>query len=392
MILPHNLHYFTKTVNKEVKEVYWFASIYALALALTFIFEPIYLFQAGFDAMHILLFYLMVYLGYSVFVFLAAPIISKIGYKHSILISTFAYIIYWWLLFQTANHMSLFFVAPFFYSLQKSFFWPAYNSDISMASIKVQRGREVGVLLSLVEVISIIGPFLGGFISAAFGFSTLFFIAGVLLVSATYPLFKSPDIYLKHKFEFKNFVEIFKKYRMNFLGYWGYAEDLMLMSLWPLMIFAMVTKVIWVGLISTFASVISSVLMLYIGKLTDRFDKHRIIKFTSVIYGLTWVFRFLAQGVVGVLGFDILTKTGKALVNVPVVSLTYEIAGSGTPNHAIAYSVFYEFSLSVGKIITCLVGITILGFTDNVYWVFVFVGILTTFYSLLRNKAVKANI
>ncbi len=389
MILHHTLHYFSRTVNREVKEVYWFSSIYALAVALIFIFEPIYLYKAGFDVIHILLFYLLVYFGYSTFIFLAAPISSRIGYKHSILISTFFYVAYWTILFNIARFPELFFVAPFLYSLQKSFFWPPYDSDIALASAKVQRGREIGVLFSLVEIFSIVGPFLGGFISAAFGFKALFILAGTLLVSSTYPLFSTPDIYPKHEFEFKNFVDIFNRYKQNFLGYWGYAEDLMIMSIWPIVIFLTVTNVIWVGTVSTFASVVSSVLMLYIGRLTDKTDKLKIIKVVSRLYGLTWIFRFLAQGLAGILGFDILTKTGRASVSVPVVSLTYEIAGSGNANHAIAYSVFYEFSIAVGNSITCLVGITLLSFTDNIYLVFAFAGIMTMLFGLLRKKQTK---
>lgn len=383
-MIPQHFHYFSKNINTEVKEVYWFAAINALALALTYIFEPIYLFQLGHSVIKIMWFYAMVYAFYCLFVFFAAKITSRIGYKHSILIASLMLVLYWIVLYQIKYVPNLFYIAPMLFALQKSFFWPPYNSDIALNSQKKQRGREVGFLLSVIEVCSIAGPLLGGLISYTFGYKALFATAAILLVGAVYPLFRTPDIYAQHKFEFINLVKIFNKYKINFIGYWGYAEDLLLMSLWPLFIFSAVPFVIGVGGIATFAGITAAVLMLYIGKVTDRLEKHKVIRLTSFIYGLTWVFRFLAQNIPSIMLFDVLTKTGKAAVNVPMVSLTYDLAGRKNADHAIAYSVFYEFSLSVGKIVTALLAILILSYTNNFYLVFAAVGFMTMLYGLLK--------
>jgi MFS family permease len=384
MILHHNFHYFTKDVNREVKEVYWFAAINALALSLTYIFEPIYLFNLGYSVIDILWFYVQVYIWYAILVFPAAKLAGRIGYKHSILLSSAMYVGYWVVLYQISNVSALFFVAPILFALQKSLFWPAYNSDIALNSQKQQRGRVVGVLLSVIEGVSIIGPLLGGIISSQFGFATLFSAAAILMVAASYPLFRSPDIYTKHRFKFANFIKIFKKHKSNFFGYWGYAEDLMLMSLWPLLIFVAVPTFMGVGGIATFASLSASVLMLWIGRLTDKASKHQLIRFASAIYGLTWIFRFLGRTIPSLMFFDVLTKTAKASVNVPMLSLTFELAGSKDADHAIAYAVFYEFAIAVAKILMALAGIAILFTTGNVYLVFALAGVMTLFYGFLK--------
>src|SRR6185503_7011895 len=98
---------------------------------------------------------------------------------------------------------------------------------------------------------------LGGFISFQFGFPILFGVSAFLMLISVYPLTASPEIYAKHTFRFKNFWDIVKKYPYNFFGYWGYAEDLMLMSLWPLYVFFAVPQVFSVGIIITFASLIA---------------------------------------------------------------------------------------------------------------------------------------
>ncbi len=383
-MIPHHIHYFTRHLDREVKEVYFFAGINSLAIALTYIFEPIYLFQLGYSLPWIMWFYVQVYAWYSVVMFFAAIVAGKIGYKHSIFISSLMYIAYWLTLYNIKDMPELFFVAPFLFALQKSFFWPAYNADVAMGSKKQQRGREVGVLLSVIEVCAIVGPFLGGLISSTLGFNALFISSSTLLILAVYPLFKSPDIYEDHKFEFKNFKEIFNKYPSNFWGYWGYAEDLMLTNLWPLFIFLTIPYFLGVGIVATFAGLSAAMLMLYIGRLVDTANKMAWIKKASIAYGFTWVFRFLAIGVPFVLIFDVMTKTLKALINVPMLSLTYDLAGGKSANHAIAYAVFYEFSLSIAKIFMSLAAIIILGLTGNIYLVFVLAGVLTMFYSLLK--------
>ena len=161
----------------------------------------------------------------------------------------------------------------------------------------------------------------------------------------------------------------------------------MLMSLWPIYMYIVVGDFENLGLLSTIATIVGTVIMLYVGTLIDKQGgRHTIIMESSVVYGITWILRFLAQGVALVLGFDILTKAAKNIINVPMNSLTYENAAVDGEN-GMAYSVFFEFSLAVGKIITALASIVILTYTNDIFLVFAFVGILTLFYGLLRKHA-----
>lgn len=382
--IKHWPHYFTYRLNHEVREIYWHGILNSIALSLVFIFEPIYLYSLGYSLTNIMWFYAMVYFWYSVLISFGAKFASNYGYKHSIFISNIFYVAYWLALSLLRASPVLFFVAPILFALQKSWFWPAYDADIALSSVKKQRGREVGVLFSLIQISFIAGPFLGGFISGKFGFTTLFIIASILMLFSAYPLFGSPEVYSRHRFRLKNLFEIIRSRTGNFFGYWGYAEDLMLMSLWPIYIFITVPNFFSVGLISTIATVIGTMLMLYAGRLTDRVDKRKIIRLSSVFYGLTWFVRFLGSGIGSVLALDAITKAGKDILSVPMTALTYERAGEKKADYAIAYSVFYEFSLSVGKILTALAAIAILSSGGSIFAVFAVVGVLTMFYGLLK--------
>jgi len=331
-------------------------------------------------------FYCLVYVGYALLVFPGTKIVSWIGYKHGILWSNIFYIGYWILLYQVKFNPSLFLIAPFLFALQKSFMWPAYHADIAINSVHEQRGREVGALFSLIQIASIVAPFLGGVISAFLGFKALFIISSLLMLLSVYPLFRSPEIYTKHSFRFKNFWQILRRYPQNFFGYWGYAEDLMLMTLWPIYIFLAVPALLDVGFLVTFASLIAIVIMLYLGRLLDHKKRSRLLQSASVGYGLTWFFRQFAVGLPAVFAFDTLTRIGKAMVNVPMMTLTYRIAGTSTADHAIAYAVFTEFSLSIGKIFTAIGTMWILAATGSIYYAFIFAGAISMFYAFLRER------
>lgn len=384
-------HYFSKTPGREIEEVYGHSVLNSLALNLVFIFEPIYLYTLGYSLVQIMWFYVYVYAAYLLIISFGAKFASRFGYKHSIFVSNVFYIAYWVLLFSISNNPALFYIAPVFFALQKSFFWPAFDADTALGSAKAQRGRETSVLFSLMQIGVFVGPLLGGFVSEQFGFLVLFITASILMLFSAYPLFLSPDIYSKHEFTLKALWQVFRKYPRNFFAYWGYAEDLMLMSLWPIYMFMIIPDYFNLGLVSTIAAVIGTMLMLYIGRLADHGKKHDLLLNSSIFYGSTWIFRWLAVDLPGVLTFDALTKAGKDFLNVPLVSLTYERAAerdsaSSADGHdfAIAYSVMYEMGVITTKILTALAAILILTYTGNIFLVFALAGVMTMLYGLLK--------
>jgi MFS family permease len=378
------MHYFSHKVNREVKEIYWNTVFFNLAINLTFIFEPIFLYNLGYSISQILFFFVLVYSAYALLVVPVTKITSHIGYKHAILISSIVYVVYWIVFFQISHYSFLFFFAPILFALQKSFFWPSYNADAAINSQKEQRGREVGVLFSLMQLSTILGPILGGLLTYKFGFGVMFSVASFFILISVYPLFRSPEIYTKHRFHFKNLLSIWRQYPVNFFAYWGYAEDLMVQSLWPVFMFLVIPQLFSLGLITTVASLIAVMVMLYLGRLMDQQKKLELLAPASVFYGLTWLFRFFATSLGWVIGFDVLTKLGKATSNLALYEKTFEISGTRGPDHAIAYMVFYEFSLSVGKVFTALLGIWILSITGSITDVFLLVGVLTMLYALLK--------
>ncbi|MBX4204763.1 MAG: MFS transporter [Candidatus Doudnabacteria bacterium] len=387
--IPHP-HYFSYKPNREVKQIYWFTMLNGFGLSLAYIFEPIYLYHLGFNLVSLMWFYVQVYCWYCVLMMLGAKFAHRFGLKHSILLGNCFYLLYWIGLFLIGNHPWLFIATPILFAIQKSFLWPAFNTLTSLASNRSERGRQVGMIMVLVDLAYIVGPFLGGIISQSFGFYYLFLAAGTMMILSSIPLFFTSEVKFSGSFRVRQLLYFVTQNPRNFFGYFGYAEDLMLMSLWPVLMYIILGQLFGVGLITTFASLVACVLMLYIGRLADHTDKSKLTGEVSFFYALTWFFRFTAINAVSVLIFDTMTKIGKGLINIPLVSLTFETARQRDKAFTLVYSTFVEFSLSMGKIVTALASIIILKLTHNIYLVFVFAGVLTLFYALLTTK-IKAN-
>ena len=388
MSIHHKHHplYFSHQMNQEVNEVFWQSALYSLAQSFIVIFEPIYLFGLGFSLIEILFFYAFVYTWYIVLAGFGAKLASHVGFKHSILLSNIAFVVYWIALFSIAQYHFLFYIAPVFFAIQKSLFWPAYDADIALAAKKDkdQEGREVGALKSVMVLAFVVGPVIGGFVSEAFGFFSLFVLASLVMLFSAYPLFRTKDLYSEHEFSFKMLLKIFSEHKQNFFAYWGYAEDLMVMSLWPVFMFIVIADVSNVGVVATIAALVSAAIMLYAGRLTDKIDKRKIVRISAIITSVLWIFRFFGRTLVGVLTFDILTKSSRSVLGIPLVTISYQHAAKKGTDYAIAYGVFYEVSLSVGKVLMALVGITILYFTGSVFLVFAFAGLMTLLYTLIK--------
>ena len=162
------------------------------------------------------------------------------------------------------------------------------------------------------------------------------------------------------------------------------AEDLMLMTLWPIFVYVTLQGIFGLGLATTVASIVATVIMLYVGKLLDRKSKSEMLQLSAVFYGLTWLFRFAGTKIWSIVALDSLGRTGKGMTAVSMSALTLELAGRKGADAAIAYSVFYEFSLSIGKIVTAFTAIAILIWGGELNHVFILTGILTMCYGLLR--------
>ncbi|MBT6690950.1 MFS transporter [Candidatus Parcubacteria bacterium] len=383
--LPHHM-------KRQVKELFISTTLVNLALALVMIFEPIYLYQIGYSLQKIMFFYLIAYFLYFILMPLGGKFARRKGYEIGMLIGTFLFIAYYTGLFLIGQHDWLFYVAPIFLALQKTFYWPAYHADFARFSDATEEGREVSAMNVASSLVYIVGPAAAGFIIFTWGYGTLFVIASILFVGSNISTLATKEKFTPRDFSYKKvYSNLFsKKNRSDFFAYLGYGEELILMVVWPVFISIIIIDVFNLGLIVALATLITTLVTLYIGKLSDSRNKRKILSLGSTFYSLAWFIRIFITNTVGVFFVDTMSKLGKNTISIPLMAITYEKAKDvrqSERSHIMNSIVFFEMSLVAGKLVAILaIYLAMFFITDEVFafkLTFILAGSMSLLYMLL---------
>ena len=374
--------YLSHHLRREIKEMYWFKAIADLASAAILLFEPIFLITVlNYSLSQVLYFFLAVYVIYLFIMPIGAKIAARKGYEHTIFYSSFALIAYWGLLFASNPDNYFIYFAPVALAIQKTLFWPAFHSDMARFSSGDQRGRENSGLYALIALVFIVGPLMGGFVLNEFGFKWLFLAVSILTLGANIPLFTTLEQFTPKPYNFSDTWNYYRQYPKQMIGYWGFGEELTQLVIWPIFIFLTVPDYFKFGTIISISTLIATVIMLYVGILTDQSNKRLLIRYLSVFNGIFWLIRSFFPTATGVLATNTMGTISKHSLIVPVTSLTYDRANE---THIMPYVVFFEQNLVIGKILIILALLILLTFTANWAYVFLISAIFSLLFSNLK--------
>ncbi len=373
-------------MKRQVKELFASTILVNLALSMVMIFEPIYLYKIGYSLQKIMLFYLITYLIYFLIMPLGGKFARKKGYELGMLLGTILFSLFYIGLFFIEQYPFLFYLVPFILALQKTFYWPAYHADFARFSDDSEEGREIGGLTMAVSLVYIIGPALAGFIILQWGFGALFTFATIIFLASNIPTLITKEEFAIKDFSYKDAYLrlISKKNRKSFIAYLGFGEELIVLVVWPVFISIIITDIFDLGLIITLATLITSIITLYIGRITDSRNKKSILSLGASFYSLAWFIRIFIINQLGVFFVDTLSRLSKNVIAVPLTAITYERAKSRSIMKTV---LFFEMSLVVGKLIALLLIYTSLFFiTDEIFafkLTFILAGGMSLLYLLI---------
>lgn len=375
-------NYLSHHLKREIKEMYWSKAISDFAVAAVMLFEPIFLYTVlDFSLSEVLWFFMATYLLYLFFMPFGAKLASVKGYEHSILYSSFFLVVYWALLFASQDYPFWIYLTPVVLAIQKSLYWPAFHADMARFSSADQRGRENSGLYALISIIFIMGPFIGGFILENLGFAALFFLVTFLTLFSNVPLFTTIEKFKPKVYQYRDTWKFFKTRPIQAIGHWGFGEELTQLVIWPIFLYNTVPDFFKFGVIIGLSTLVATIVMLYIGILTDTRGKIMLIRFLSLFNGLFWIIRPLFPSIAGVISTNTLGTISKNSLVVPITSLTYDDANK---THIMPYSVFFEQNLVIGKILIMAILLVVLNFTSNFFPIFLITGMFSFLFALLR--------
>lgn len=381
-----------QSVKRQVKELYISTTMVNFALAMVMFWEPIYLYQIGYSLQKIMLFYLVTYVGYILVIPLGAKFAKKYGYETSLLVGTSLYAFFYIALYLIKDYPSLFYIAALIYTWQKTFYWPAYHANFARFSDAREEGREVSAMTVATSLVYIVGPALAGLIISTLGYAVLFVVVSIIFFASNIPHLLTKEEFTPSQFSYGHvYRQLFSRQnRKSLLAYLGFGEEFVVLVIWPIFISIIITNVFDTGLIVALATLVTSIITLYIGRLSDKSVKHRVLALGSAFYSLAWFIRIFVVNATGIFFLDTFSRLGKNTIAVPLTTITYERAKSlksDQHHHIMSNVVFFETSLVLGKLLAiiliyCLlffIGQDILAFNIT----FVLAGAMTLLYMLL---------
>ncbi|MBU1039045.1 MFS transporter [Patescibacteria group bacterium] len=355
---------FPKRLARQVKELYLATILQSLALAMIIIFEPIYLWQQGLGLKGILIFYLAVYVLYVLIMPLGAKLANRFGYETSIALSTVSQAIYLLTLFLSAWSWWWLVITVVAYAGQKSLYWPAYHADFAHNSDSAEQGKELSGLSVCIALVYVLGPLLAGLLLTFFSWLWLFIIGSFILLLSNWPLLRTKEIFKPTDFSYwDTYKQVFGRQNWRrLLAYIGFGEELIVMVLWPVFIAVVLVNYAEIGAVVAASTLVMALVTLYIGKLSDEQDAGKVLRLSVLVYFLSWLGRLATRLPFSVFVVDAWSRVSKNAVIIPLMSITYR---RSKLTSVMAGGVFFEMSLSVGKIVAALILLAIFSFGES---------------------------
>ena len=361
---PH--HYFDYLLKRDVSKFYIAMSIRNLALGMVVLFEPIYLYLYFDKSLPLtLVFFAIIYGAYGVLAPFGGRIMARIGPTKSILVSLFFYFGYFLSLF-------LFPVSFWFVPLSVLFiifglllFWPAFHTDFARFSSKESRGKDVGKLNVMRLLPMIVSPILGGWILVLFGYPVLFAVVLVVLLTSIIPLLYAKETHEVYIDSYKGaWKRAWKKENIKTsIAFISNGLEVIIVSIfWPLFLFSLAVTFESMGAIASFSLVISSLFMLYIGRVSDTTERPWLLNVGALWTSISWIIKYFIATTFDAFLAHTLYRLSRSAAAVPFQTFFYEKAAE-KGEEADEFIVNREIIINVTRFI-------FLGLAALVFWVF----------------------
>lgn len=362
---------FPSHLARELKELYTTAAFLSFANSSFVLFEPIYLYTLGYPLWGIMAYYCAVYVGYFFTIPLGGRFVKRYGFEHGMMLGSLFQILYYLSLYCVSLSPWFLPVAVAMYILQKTFFWPGYHSDFAMFGHTGERGREISNLAILDSLVVIVGPVFGGLIIGIFGFPVLFLIVSVIVLLSNIPIMMTRETFTPSEMKYwDSFKELCKKENRPYtLGNLGYGEELIVLTVWPVFIYTILGSAAAVGSTVAAATLVSGLIVLYVGKAIDGTHKKSVLRLGVLFYVLAWLFRLMVGTISGVFLVDFFARTSKQILSLPILAGLYDHAIRTT--HVVRAIIAFEMSLVIGKILASG-GLLVVFFLFGEQWRFAF--------------------
>jgi len=382
--MPHTISHtpeflMTYLRDRELNELYVSVFLKTLAQSLITVFIPVYLVILGFTIFDVSLYYLIYFMIFAAVMPFAMLLHSRFGIKKTLALGTFILIFYYYLLGSLESGSSYYLIAVVF-GISSAVYYSAFHVEFAKFTKKGKEASEFSVLMIVAILAGVLGPLMGSLIITEISFIFLFKLVAVILFISIIPLFYTKDFTIPfEKYSIKGIVESDTKEKA--IGYW-IAGILVIVSLyfWPLFIYLTLNNVVSLGIIVSFTSLLTVLIIAYIGRLTDK-DKKSVLKVGVILHAPSWLFRIFLLSPVGIFFINFYGSITSCMIDIPFNKMVYSRAKKS--KNILNYFLFREFNLMIGRVAI----LAFVMFVQSFVWMFVICFFATFVYLvLLREK------
>jgi hypothetical protein len=251
-------------------------------------------------------------------------------------------------------------------ALANGLYYSAFRASFSYNCNKSLAGRQVTRLNSLMNVLSILAPMIGGVVAAVLGVSAIYLIAAGMFVVAFLVLMMGGWSEPPPRFDLRRIPGggALRDYWSNgFYSFSGVADLLV----WPILISIIVPGYAGIGALGSALVLISVVLSLWVGKVEDKRGERVFTLAGSILTTIYSAARVLATSVVHLVGLGVVSSLGGALLSSSYESRYYK-------NVDLKNGLEYLFAMEIANSLSWLIYFPILlvvsyfvSFTDLLY-------------------------
>lgn len=353
------------------------------------VFIPVYLLSIGYSLSMVMFWYITQDVVFVLCSFFSVYFSNKFGLVHSFHVRFIFLISELMLMVYLPQHSQLFYFIPFVIGLEMAFFWIPLNILLVRNTKDSSMGQSISRLTAYPKIFTMFCPVLGGYIAVHLGFNVLFIIAMCIVLFASIPIWPLRSEKTNFIFTKYSVLRVWEENKRFFVPeiVSSFAETGSLIL--SIFIYLKLLSVTQVGYMGTIAAVSSVFFTITIGRLTDEWNKHKLMKISAFTASVIWVACFYIgthapNPWLFYLATFLLTLNVKAFV-VPYQSLLF----NGARNGDAQFLVLREIPNVIGRIIIYLLVIT---FSSNVSSVFIFSAISFIYFWFYDSKKLDLSV
>ncbi len=336
----------------------------SMVFALVGIFTPIFIYREIYSATNLIwisvaavaAFYLIIRMVVLLIAIPASALIARIGFRRSILVSAVCLAIYLISLKLAPMNLWYFVVAAICGGLNIPMYWIARGSVISQDGNKSQIGHQMGWMLTIEQIVSMLGPITAALIIVQWGFSTLYSMGFVVLCLSVVPLWHMHGHTHINGASWRGFI-YWTRDRRYFHQAVGIAakavDDYVIANMWPLAIMLMGWHATALGGLFSAVSIVAIIVRILTVKLFDKWRKRgdysdeAVFGVAATMSSIVWVVRMFIVSAKSILSVDLIGAIFGTLYS--SMFIDYEHLG-GIRMGSIAYWVYAEMVYSISTI------------------------------------------